>query len=195
MKKFALIFNLFFVLQVFENNESQMVFESIEYIMLLIFFMAASIVMILIPIILCYSMVDNYYTMNGFKRKIKAVGCHNESSKYVNEICDTYLKTTRNFYKNFSALVTWNIFSLAYIMYGFENFSNGLKEYFYFPFAILQSLSKDEIFDSKYKFHSNFLIMGAIILLTFSFYFLGKYIGSMIAKNTIIKSRMKLTMN
>ncbi|WP_347174740.1 hypothetical protein [Polaribacter uvawellassae] len=194
MKKIVLILYTPLVFQISENNQSQIVFDYIEYVILLICFMSASIVMMLIPIFLCYSMIDSFKNMCSYKKKIKeGVSCHQSNSKHIESICDKYYKVSSKFFKNLSALVTWNVFSFIYIFFGFDNFNDGLKEYFYFPFAVLQSLSKDQIFDTIYKFQSNWLFMGAIVLITFFFSFFGKYIGNDIAKNNIEKSSIKLT--
>ena len=194
MKISAFTFNIPFFVQTIENSQSQMVFDYIGYIILLICFMAASILMMLIPIILCYSMVNNFVIMIVNKRIIKeGTGIHSGNSKYLKSICDTYLNASSKFFKNLIALGTWNIYSFIYVFFGFNSFNDGLKEYFYFPFAILQSLSKDEIFDSIYKFQSNWLFMGAIIIITFSFSFFGKYLGRDIANNVIKKKGIEFT--
>lgn len=188
MKKIALIVNVPLVLQIFENSESQMVLAYIHYIFLVICFASASIVMMLIPVILCYSMVSNFIDMRDFNNKIdKEMCCQENNSKNLKSICDNYLKSSSNFFKNFIALASWNIFSFSYIVFGFDSFRNGLREYFYFPFAILKSLNKNEIFNSIYKFQSNWSFMATIILLTYSFYIVGKYFGSYLAKNRIKK--------
>jgi hypothetical protein len=109
----------------------------------------------------------------------------------IESICDKYIEASSSFFKNFTAFLIWNIFSLIYILFWFENFSVGLKEYFYFPFAILQSLSKNEIFESVDLYKSNWLFMSAIILFTLSFSYFGIFIGRDIAKSRIKK--MKLT--
>ena len=181
-----------FMIQVLENIQTQVVFDYIEYIILLICLMAASILMMLIPVVLCYSMIDNFIKMKDFKKDINQSGKKTRySSKYLKTICVEYNLVSAKFFKNFSALVTWNVFSFIYVLFGFESFSAGLKEYFYFPFAVLQSLSKDEIFDSIYKFQSNWIFMTAIVLATFSISFFGKYLGRDIADYKIKK--MKLT--
>ena len=138
----------------------------------------------LIPVILSYSTVDSFISMNGCNSKIKKeMYCQEINSKYLKSICNKYLKDSTRFFKNFTALAAWNVFSLIYLVFGFDSFSNGLKKYFYFPLNVIQSLSKDEFFDSIYEFQSNWIFMGVIILLAFSF--LGKYIGSNLAGNVI----------
>ena len=188
MKKTAFVFNMYSFLQVSENSNLQTVFDSIKYIIFLICFILASSVMMLIPVVLFYSVIGDFIKKTSYSNKIKEeMGRKENNSKYLQFICDKYIKISSNLFKNFIALATWNIFSLFYIIFWFENFSDGLKEYFYFPFAILQSLSKNEIFDSIYKFQSNWLFMSAIIVLTFSFSFLGKYIGRDIAESWVKK--------
>lgn len=191
MKKVALLFNLFLVFQTLENSKSQVAFDYIEYVILLICFAAASIVMMVIPVILCFSTIDNFINMNSCNNKIKKEMCCQEvNSKYLKSICNKYLKATSNFYKNFTALVAWNIFSLIYIVLVFDSFSDGLKEYFYFPLDVFQSLSRSKIFDSIYEFQSNWIFMFTIAVLTVSFYFLGKYIGSNVSKRVIKKMEL-----
>ena len=188
MKKFALIFNASIVLQSLENIESQLAFDYIEYTILLICFAAASILMMLIPVILFYSTIDNLISMNNCNNTVKKeICCEENNSKYLNSICNKYLKASTGFFKNFTALVAWNIFSLIYVVFGYDSFSNGLKEYFYFPLNVIKSLSKDENFDSIYEFQSNWIFMITLVILTFSFYFLGKYIGNNVAKGVIKK--------
>jgi len=188
MEKVALIFNMPLVLQIFENSKSQLVFDSIEYMLLVICFASASIVIMFIPVILFFSMVDNFINMSSCRNKINnAMRYQENNSKYLKSICYNYLKSTSNFFKNFLALAAWNVFSLIYIVFGFDSFNNGLREYFNFPFALFQSLSKNVIFNSIYKFQSNWSFMIIIIILTFSFYFSGIYIGRYVAKNMIKK--------
>lgn len=189
MKKSAIIFNLFLVFQIVENSQSQVIIDNIEYGILLICFVVAAFVMMLIPVILCYSMIGDFISMGYLKSKIQnEISLQESSSKYLKFISNKYSKASSNFYKNFTALVVWNVFSLFYIVLGFDSFSHGLKEYFYFPLEVFQSLSKDVIFDSIYEFQSNWIFMIAIAVLTFSFSFLGEYIGRNMAKGVIRKN-------
>ena len=193
MKNFSLIIDIPFVTQILNNNNADLPFVYIEYMLLFFLFSLATIIMMLIPVILFYSMVVNFIDLTEYNSKIdREMCCQDNHSNYLNSICSKYFKSFSNFFKNFLALTAWNVFSLGYIIIGFDSFSNGLREYFYFPFAVLQSLSKNEIYNTIYKFQSNWSSMLAIIILTFSFYFLGKYIGSYVAKNMIKKRRLEL---
>jgi len=193
MKKFVLLFNMPLILQVFKNNEYQLIFDSIKYIFLFFCMVMAMVVMMLIPVFLFYSMVDNFFNMRKYNNKINSEICcqeNNLESKYLKSICKQYLKSHSNFFKYFSALAAWNIFSLIYIIFGFESFRIGLKEYFYFPFHILQALNKEEIFNTIIVFKSNYISMIIIVLLTFSFYYIGKYFGEFVAKENIKKRNL-----
>lgn len=191
MKKIVIIFNIFLVFQTLENSNSQATLDNIEYGILLICFVAAAFVMMFIPVILCYSMIGNFISMGYLKNKIQTeMSLPENNSKYLKFISNKYIKASSNFYKNFTALVVWNILSLFYIAFGFDNFSSGLKEYFYFPLEVFQSLSQSKIFNSIYEFQSNWIFMVAITGFTFSFYFLGEYIGNDISKNRIKKMKL-----
>lgn len=184
----AFTLNISQILQSFGDNESQLVFDYTLYILLLVCLMAASIFMMLIPVVIAYSAIDHFLTMRSYQSQIKnEVCCEEHNTKYLNTVCSNYLKASCKFYKNFLALAVWNIFSLGYMVFGFDSFSSGLKEYFYFPFAVLQSLSKNEIFSSVSKFQSNWYYMLMIALLTFIFYFVGHYLGKQFANGAIKK--------
>jgi hypothetical protein len=147
---------------------------------------------------LFYLMVDSFFNRRKYSNKIDSEICYqanNLESISLKSICKKYLKSHSNFFKYFSALTAWNIFSLIYITFGFENFKVSLKEYFYFPFHILQSLSREEIFNTMFVFKSNYIFMITIIFLTFSFYHLGKYLGLFIAKGNIKKRSLNFRLN
>ena len=191
MKKVALVLNFPFIVQLIDNSETQLASEYLQFVVLIICFATAAIVMMLIPVVLCYSMIGNFFSMNGGSKKIKnEIASLEHNTKYLKLISDDYVKATANFFKNFMALASWNLFSLIYIVYWFDSFSHGVEEYFCFPFAIFQSLGENDIFESIYEFQSNWLFMGIIILLTFSFSFLGKYVGKEVGKNKIKKTTL-----
>lgn len=191
MKKITLIFNLFLVFQTLENSNSQVTLDNLEYGILLICFVAAAFVMMFIPVILGYSMIGSFISMGYLKSKIQTeISFPESNSKYLKFISNKYLKAASNFYKNFIALAAWNILSLIYIVFAFDNFNDGLKEYFCFPLEVFQSLSQSKIFNSIYEFQSNWIFMSAIAVLTVLFYFLGKQIGDNVSKSVIKKMEL-----
>lgn len=188
MKKLILISYLPLVQQVFENSKSELTMDYIEYMVLFFFLAMAMVIMMLIPAVLFFSMVGNFISMGDYYKKInKGINFqeNNRKSKYLETLRDKYVKSYSNFFKYFAAIVTWNIFSLLYIILGFDSFATGLKEYFYFPFYVFQTLNNEEIYNSIYMFKSEAFFMSAIIVLTFFFYHIGKYLGLYIAKNKI----------
>ena len=175
-------------IQILENSKSELVLDYIEYMIVYFGLSLALIMMMLIPVVLFFSMVGNFISMGDYKKKIdKGINFQENisHSKYLESLCKKYIKSYSNFCKYFSALAAWNIFSLLYIILGFESFGTGLKEYFYFPFYVFKTLNNEEIFNSVYVFKSEGLIMTAIIVLTFVFFQIGKYFGLFIAKSSI----------
>lgn len=179
-------------IQILENSKSELVLDYIEFMILYFGLGLAMIMMMLIPVVLFFSMVGNHISMGDYYKKMnRGINSqeNNNKSKYLESLRDKYVKSYSNFFKYFSAIATWNIFSLLYIILGFESFGSGLKEYFYFPFYVFQTLNKEEIYNSVYVFKSEGLFMTAIIVLTFTFYHIGKYLGLYIAKNRIKESK------
>lgn len=189
MLKTLIFANNSLIIQIIEDSEATLLFNSAEYLFLFICIIIALLIMMLIPAILCFSMIDNFFNINKFKKEIDTRICTSDIihySEYTKCTCDKYLKSCSNFVKNFTGLAAWNIFSLAYIITGFDNFKTGLIEYFRFPFNVFNSLNSDAILNSIKSFSSNWLSMFTIIVLTLIFTLLGKYIG-----NTMGKERIK----
>jgi len=191
MKKLILISMLPLVQQIIENSKSKLVLDYIEYMILFFALSLAIIVMMLIPAVLFFSMIGNLISSLGYK-KILVRGTDfkentntSDKSEYLNSLKKKYIKSHSNFCKYLSALAAWNIFSLLYILIGFESFKTGLIEYFHFPFYVFQVLNREEIYHSIYLFKSQGLIMLGITILTFLFYQTGKYFGLVLAKKNI----------
>ncbi len=156
MENYFLISNNSLVIQIFEKSNSELLFNSIEYVFLFICLVMALLIMMLIPVILCYSMIDNFIDFREYSKKIDTKFCivkNEHNSEYSKSICDNYLKSYSNFTKNFVGLAAWNIFSLVYIVTGFDNIRTGLIEYFYFPFKMFNSLNENEILNSIKEFN------------------------------------------
>jgi len=197
MKLLILLSKLPLLIQFSENSKTQMMFDSIEYTFLFICIVSATIVMMSIPALLAYSMISSFFNMKTYNKKIDVEFCCKEkkySTNYSKSICKAYQKSYSIFLKNLLGLTTWNLFSLVYIIIGFETFSNGLKEYFYFPFNVLKSLNSDDLLGTTFSnFSSNWLNMLIIVIATFIFYFLGDFIGRNIASNNLKKKNLNLS--
>jgi len=198
MENYFLSSNNYLAIQIFEKSKSELLFNSIEYVFLFICLVMALLVMMLIPVILCYSMIDNFINFREYSRKIDTKICiakNEHNSVYSKGICDKYLKSYSNFVKNFVGLAAWNIFSIVYIVTGFDSLRTGLIEYFYFPFKMFNSLNKNEILNSIQDFNSNWSYMLIIIAFTFVFFFLGKFVGNIFGKEKIKQRGLSLAMN
>lgn len=154
--------------------------------------------MVLIPVILFFSMVDNFFLIKKFHKKIDFITCFQKDkveSDYYNSLCGTYLKVYKNFFKNISGLAAWNVFSLFYILYNYDTFETGLKDYFYFPFKVFQTIMNQETFNKIYVFKTEGLSMMFIVILTIIFFYAGKYIGIYIANKALSKKKLSLRPN
>jgi hypothetical protein len=91
MKKVALVLNFPFIVQLIDNSETQLASEYLQFVVLIICFATAAIVMMLIPVVLCYSMIGNFFSMNGGSKKIKnEIASLEHNTKYLKLI--TFLK-------------------------------------------------------------------------------------------------------
>ncbi len=190
MEKFILIFSNILFIQVMDKNTSEFLFSSAIYVFTLICLISAVIVMMLIPIMLCYSIIIHYFNLKEINAKLKTFDSEDsidKKSKFHQEVCDNYVKEFTNFMKSSLGLVAWNIFSIIYIISGFEDLKTGLIEYFYFPFKIIKTFDENEIFNSYLDFSSNWSYMLSIIALTFVFFFIGKFVGIYLGRTQIKK--------
>jgi hypothetical protein len=198
MKKFILISCLPLAQQILENSKSELTMEYIQYMVLFFFLAMAMTIMMLIPVVLFFSMVGNLISSIGYKKKIDR-GTNfkefNAESEYLKSLCKKYIRSYSNFCKYFGGLAAWNIFSLLYVSLSFESFLTGLKEYFYFPFYVFQTLSNEKIYNSIYVFKTEGMFMLTIAVLTFSFYQIGKYIGLHLAKKNINERNLNLVIS
>lgn len=179
-----------------DTSPVQIAFDSMENIFLFISLAILVIVVILIPVYLGFSLIDNYFKIQRHSSKIdNDICCYEEnySAQHIKTICDKYLKAYSRLLKNLSALTVWNVFSLLYIFLGFESFKEGIIEYFNFPLYIFESLQSGEIYSAFYNYSSNWYFMIAISLLTFIFYHIGNYIGMYFGKSSLKKKSLNVS--
>jgi len=194
-----LIFKPFALLQSIEEvSQVQLAFDSIENLFLFICSALAIMALMLIPVILCFSMIDNYFKYQKYSSKIdKEICCHKAhyNDKQIQSVCNKYLKSYTRFTKNASGLAAWNIFSLIYIAITFSDFKTGVLEYFYFPLHVIETFNTNDILSSFSQFSSNWYSMLIIIVLTFLFFQLGKFIGLYFGKFKIRKRSLIVSLN
>ena len=189
----------FALLQSIEDvSQVQLVFDSIENLFLFIFSALAIMAMMLIPVILCFSMIDNYFTYQKYSSKIdNEICCHKAhyNEKQIQSVCNKYLKSYSRFTKSASGLAAWNIFSLIYIAITFPDFKTGVLEYFNFPFHVIDTFNMNDILSSFSQFSWNWYSMLFITILTVVFFQLGKFIGLYFGKFKIQKRSLIVSLN
>ena len=199
MKLLILLLKWPLLIQFSENTKAQIMFDSVEYTFIYICIISAIIFMISIPVLLASSIINSFLNLQTFNNKINVEFCCNDkkyNKNYSTSICKKYLKSYSEFSKSIFGLAIWNLFSLAYIIVGFENFSIGLKEYFYFPFNVLKSLNHDDLLGSSFSsFSSSWSYMLIIGIATFIFYFLGGFIGRYFALKNLKNKNLNFSLS
>jgi len=194
-----LIIKPFALLQYIEDfSQVQLAFDSIENLFLFICSALAIMALMLIPVVLCFSMIDNYFKYQKYSSKIdKEICCHKDhyNDKQIQSVCNKYLKSYSKFTKNASGLAAWNIFSVIYIAITFADFKTGVLEYFNFPFQVIDTFNASDILSSFSQFSSNWYSMLIITVLTIIFFQLGKSIGLYFGKFKIQKRRLIVSLN
>lgn len=187
--------NIALVVQSVENiSQVQLAVNYIENVFFFLCLAIAMMAIMLIPVILCFSMVDNYFMMKKYGDKIDKEICHYEShynDQQVASACNKYLKSHAGFYKNTTALITWNIASLAYIAIGFADFKSGVLEYFNFPFQVINTFNPGDILNSFNQYSWNWYAMLLITILTLICFFIGNRLGVYLGKSYLMKRNLK----
>jgi len=187
MEKLFLILNNKMIIQVADRRSSEFLLSSTKYVFTLICLILAVVIMVFIPVMMCYSIFVNYVSLRNVRLKLNSQAWQSENDDNSKELCDKYFKAYKNVIKNSFGLAAWNIFSIIYIITGFEDFRSGVIEYFYFPFKIFKSINKNAVFNSIRDFDSNWYNMLLIAVLTFGFYSIGTFVGNYLGKINIKK--------
>jgi len=180
-----------------ETSQGKLIFDSIENWLIIICSVFVIILIMLIPAVLCFSMIDNYFSFQKYSSKIdKKICCQqsNYSNEQIISTCNKYLKSYSRFIKNFSGLAAWNIFSLLYIAIGFPNLKTGLLEYFSFPFYFIKSFYTNSVENSFTQFSMNWYAMTIISILTIVFFLLGNHFGSYFGKINLRKRALNVSL-
>lgn len=186
------------VLQSVEDvSQVQLAFEYIQNILLFLGLILAIIVMILIPIILCFGMIDNYFALGRFKNKIDHDTCleSKSSTDRVHANCRRYIKVYSRFLQYTFGLAAWNLFSLIYILIGYSDFKSGLIAYFNFPLEVLGSLDQQNLLTSFSNFDLKWYYMLGIVVLTIACLLIGRNIGDNFGKHSLKQQNLNVVLN
>jgi len=181
--------------QLFNNSESQLLnlYETLIVVFSSIFIFSTVILMMITPVILFYLSITSFIDFKGYFQNIeKKIYNKKENLEVLLKApkwrCDKFIKNYSLFIGNVFGLVIWNVLSLIYIIFLFNDLKIGLQKYFYFPFEVINSLLKK----NKYEFSKQWIFMMSLILISVIFFFIGKIIGSKLAKNKLIKKGITL---
>jgi len=180
--------------QLFKNNESQLLYfyEVLIVVLICIFIFSSVIVVMITPVILFYLLITTFLDFNGnLKNLEKKIYFKKENLDVLLKIpkwrCEKFIESYSLFLGNVFGLIIWNVLSLVYIVFWFKDLKIGLQEYFYFPFEVINSLLKNNIKYNNFEFSKQWIFMMSLILISVIFYYIGKVIGSKLAKNRLIQ--------
>ena len=180
--------------QLFKNNESQLLYfyEVLIVVLTCIFIFSSVIVVMITPVILFYLLITAFLDFNGnLKNLEKKIYFKKENLDVLLKIpkwrCEKFIESYSLFLGNVFGLIIWNVLSFVYIVFWFEDLKIGLQEYFYFPFEVFNSLLKKNIKYNEFEFSKQWIFMMSLILISVTFYYIGKIIGSKRAKIILSK--------
>lgn len=172
------------IYQTNNTTETESILQYMETIFEGLFITMSIITLLITPIILLYFAFSNYFKWKEHKKLLKKhIKIENEQSSVLNKIYTLYKKCYTKFLSNSAGLISWNIFSLVYIITSFSNFKTGILEYFLFPFKVLESYTTNFSMFSLYEFKEQGLSMLIIFMLTILFFVIGKKIATYLLKN------------
>ena len=185
--------SLLMAFQFTERNEIQVLFESLKDNAKYIFVIFSIALMMLIPLVYCYFLVEKYFNFKLYCNKLRAkihLLEEKPNQSMPEWILDKYRRSYADYVGNSVGIGGWIVFSLLYMFLGFDEFREGIRTYFNFPFdvfQVMQSLGEDSwdfIGSEQYRTWTFMLIIAA---LSVSLWILGRGIGEYFANKRINK--------
>lgn len=174
--------------QAFEGFNNQMLFTTIENIILFIFLSSAIFLIVSTPLALLTGMVDSFFKQRKLSREIDACSCceTNTTHKvYDYKICTGFVKQFSILSSSILALTIWIVLSGLYITLYFESASLGIMSYFKFPFDVLSSYDFNNSILSLTTYQNNWYFMFGIFVVTISSFVVGQQIAPSLIKKSI----------
>lgn len=176
-----------------ERNETEVLFESLVDNAKYIFVIFSIALMMLIPLVYCYFLVEKYFNFKLYCNKLRTKihlleeKPHQSIPKWI---LDKYRRSYVDYVGNGVGIGGWIVFSLLYMFLGFDEFREGISTYFNFPFDVFQvivSLGEDNsnfIGSEQYRTWTFMLIIAVLSMLL---WILGRGIGEYFANKRINK--------
>jgi hypothetical protein len=183
--------SLLMAFQFTERNEVQVLFESLKENTKYIFVIFSIALMMLIPLMYCYFLIEKYFNFKLYCNKLRTKihlleeKPHQSIPKWI---LDKYRRSYADYLGNGVGIGGWIVFSLLYMLLGFDEFREGISTYFNFPFdvfQVLQSLGEDNwnfIGSEQYR---TWIFMLIIAALSIFLWILGRGIGEYLANKRI----------
>lgn len=176
--------------QIFENSQTAAFLTLVENTVLFIFLSTAVFFIVSTPIVLFYLSVDHYFK----SKKNFAIleqefhgKSHTHHPEYSQKIKDKYTKNYTGYMSNLLGLIGWNLFSIAYIVTGWDDLQSGILGYFQFPFQVFETYNFDNSIQTIISYDSNWFFMLIIFVVTIVTFQLGKYIAPIMIQKQLAK--------
>lgn len=169
------------------NNYSP--YNNILRIAILFMIIVFVLVIVSTPLILVYFLIANFFEVQKIKIEIKK---NHSSLKLIEVDKNTWLNCKNSYsamYGNGFGVIAWILFTYFYISTYYTDFNTGLKDYFRFPFKIINEISNNNLtFNNPLASEiwiSMLLIVGVSALCYFMGNFIGRFISTIFYEKTI----------
>ena len=172
----------------FSSSETQWLLGFVENAVLFVFLVFALFLIMITPVVLFYSTIDNYFKVKKKKLTIDhTICCENSTSHptYKLEVCEEYINLYKKFIGNSFGLASWGLFSIIYITIRYGSLKSGIGDYFHFPFEVVEIFHFNDVIASITSFDSNWFFMGIVFALTVISYQIGSYIAPILARKSL----------
>ena len=186
------------VSQLFEDATNQMLLTNIENVVVFIFLSTAILLIVSTPVLLLYSSIDSF-----FKRRIlhntidisiciENKKCHKSFEK---QICSEYKEHQSIFVGSIFGIVIWITASIFYISQYSQDFTQGIFNYFNFPFEILGTYDFTNSIQSITEYQTSWYFMLGIFIVSIFAYLLGKIIAPYLMEASVSRKIASLAVS
>lgn len=156
---------------------SQLVYKFALEVLIFFVFIAVLLLIIVIPVLLLYTLLTSLILL---EKQDKSIFYNWYNNEQIKKQYQNYKTRYSNFISSSLGFLTWVVLSLIYIFKNFKSASQGLKNYFSFPFKFIGNLTLDSqkiltVIPMKNWLSMLFIVITSIIIL-----FIGKYVTFLI---------------
>jgi hypothetical protein len=169
--------------QFVEQSETLALFESMREVAKILFIVGSIALMMLTPAVLGFAVFDRFFNFKKFCNKLRFVNStdHSHHSRFVKWLCSGYRRSYADYMGTLFGLGSWVVFSFAYVISSATSFSEGLRNYFAFPFDVIRAAQESGWNIVESELYSRWLFMLSIVIVSLVFFLLGRMAGDMLA--------------